>query len=113
MISLIDKTAQVETERSLRSEMLRDSLTGLPNRFAFNERVEEALAEPAFADQSYAVLAVDMNPDKEEVARSFGADAFLVSQRGESAQDLARRMREAFAPNPGIVANAITAQPMP
>ena len=44
------------------------------------------------------VLAVDMNPDKEEVARSFGADAFLLSQRGESAQDLARRMREAFDP---------------
>ena len=60
MISLIDKTAQVETERSLRSEMLRDSLTGLPNRFAFNERVEAVLAEPGFADQCYAVLAVDM-----------------------------------------------------
>src|SRR5436190_2171236 len=60
MISLIDKTAQVETERSLRSEMLRDTLTGLPNRFAFNERVDEVLAEPALTDNSYAVLAVDM-----------------------------------------------------
>src|SRR5438128_3808797 len=51
MISLIDKTAQVETERSLRSEMLRDTLTGLPNRFAFNERVEAVLEEPGFSDQ--------------------------------------------------------------
>ena len=60
LISLIDRTAQVETEKSLRSEMLRDSLTGLPNRFAFNERVDAVLADPAFAEGSYAVLAVDM-----------------------------------------------------
>ena len=60
LISLIDKTAQVETERSLRSEMLRDTLTGLPNRFAFNEKVEAVLAEPGFREGSYAVLAVDM-----------------------------------------------------
>ena len=40
--------------------MLRDSLTGLPNRFAFNEKVEAVLADPAFTEDSYAVLAVDM-----------------------------------------------------
>lgn len=60
LISLIDRTAQVETEKSLRSEMLRDSLTGLPNRIAFNERVEAALADPGFRDGAWAVLAVDM-----------------------------------------------------
>jgi diguanylate cyclase (GGDEF)-like protein len=60
LISLIDKTAQVETEKSLRSEMLRDTLTGLPNRFAFNERVDAVLADPNFIEGGYAVLAVDM-----------------------------------------------------
>ena len=60
LVSLIDKTAQVETEKSLRSEMLRDSLTGLPNRFAFNERVDAVLADPNFREGAYAVLAVDM-----------------------------------------------------
>ena len=60
LVSMIDKTAQVETEKSLRSEMLRDSLTGLPNRFAFNEKVDAVLADPAFREGSYAVLAVDM-----------------------------------------------------
>jgi diguanylate cyclase (GGDEF)-like protein len=60
LISLIDKTAQIETEKSLRSEMLRDSLTGLPNRFAFNEKVDGVLNDPAFRDGGYAVLAVDM-----------------------------------------------------
>jgi diguanylate cyclase (GGDEF)-like protein len=60
LVSLIDRTAQVETERSLRSEMLLDSLTGLPNRLAFNERVDDLLSEPTLAEGAYAVLAVDM-----------------------------------------------------
>ena len=60
LISLIDRTAQVETEKSLRSEMLRDSLTGLPNRFAFNERVDAVLADPNFREGHFAVLAIDM-----------------------------------------------------
>jgi diguanylate cyclase (GGDEF)-like protein len=60
LISLIDRTAQVETERSLRTEMLRDSLTGLPNRLAFNERVGEVLENPEFRDGSHAVVVVDM-----------------------------------------------------
>ncbi|OCC25511.1 hypothetical protein MB02_02425 [Croceicoccus estronivorus] len=45
-----------------------------------------------------SVLAVDMNPAKEDVARSFGADAFLVAQRGEDGAALAARMRKAFEP---------------
>jgi diguanylate cyclase (GGDEF)-like protein len=60
LISLIDKTAQVETEKNLRAEMLRDSLTGLPNRLAFNERVEAILRSRDFKEGSYAVLVVDM-----------------------------------------------------
>ncbi len=44
------------------------------------------------------VLAVDMNPEKEAVARDFGADAYLVPQRGESPADQAARMRDAFGP---------------
>ncbi|MGE5723227.1 MAG: putative bifunctional diguanylate cyclase/phosphodiesterase, partial [Sphingomonadales bacterium] len=60
MISLIDKTAQVETEKNLRAEMLRDSLTGLPNRLAFNERVEALLRHPDFKGGSHAVVVVDM-----------------------------------------------------
>ena len=60
LISLIDKTAQVETEKSLRAEMLRDTLTGLPNRLAFNERVEEILEHPNFHEGTHAVVVVDM-----------------------------------------------------
>jgi diguanylate cyclase (GGDEF)-like protein len=60
LISLIDKTAQVETEKSLRTEMLRDSLTGLPNRLAFNERVGEVLDSMGFEEGSHAVVVVDL-----------------------------------------------------
>src|SRR5437868_6141286 len=93
MISLIDKTAQVETERSLRSEMLRDSLTGLPNRFAFNERVEAVLAEPGFADQCYAVLAVDMTRFSRvnECMGAIAGDELLIT--------FARRLVSALRPS--------------
>jgi diguanylate cyclase (GGDEF)-like protein len=60
LISLIDRTSQVETERSLRGGMLLDSLTGLPNRLALNERVDGLLSDPKLAGGQYAVLAVDM-----------------------------------------------------
>ncbi|MBV9932410.1 MAG: bifunctional diguanylate cyclase/phosphodiesterase [Alphaproteobacteria bacterium] len=60
LATIVDRTAQVETEQSLRAEMLRDSLTGLPNRTAFNEAVEGVLADPAFQPGGHGVLVVDM-----------------------------------------------------
>ncbi len=92
LLSLIDKTAQVETEKSLRSEMLRDSLTGLPNRFAFNEQVDAVLADPNFREGAYAVLAVDMTRFS-RVNESMGAlagDELLIT--------FARRLVSALRP---------------
>jgi diguanylate cyclase (GGDEF)-like protein len=60
MVSLVDRTAEVETARSLRAEMLHDSLTGLPNRLAFGEAIEEAI-EGGGADESFAILGIDLN----------------------------------------------------
>jgi diguanylate cyclase (GGDEF)-like protein len=93
MISLIDKTAQVETERSLRSEMLRDTLTGLPNRFAFNEKVEAVLADPAFREGSFAVLAVDMTRFSRvnECMGAMAGDELLIT--------FARRLVSALRPS--------------
>ena len=42
LVSLVDRTAEVQSEKALRAEMLRDSLTGLPNRLAFGEMIEAA-----------------------------------------------------------------------
>ncbi|WP_404713115.1 putative bifunctional diguanylate cyclase/phosphodiesterase [Sphingomonas sp. MMS24-J13] len=59
MLSLVDRTAEIETARSLRAEMQLDSLTGLPNRLAFNEAVADAVDEDGAVD-GFAVLAVDL-----------------------------------------------------
>jgi diguanylate cyclase (GGDEF)-like protein len=58
-LALLDRTAEVQTARSLRAEMLHDSLTGLPNRVAFNEAVETAMEEDCGA-VGFAVLVVDL-----------------------------------------------------
>jgi len=60
LMSVVDRTSEVQNERNLRSEMLRDSLTGLANRLAFAETIEAAMATSERSD-SHAVLVVDMN----------------------------------------------------
>lgn len=59
LLSLMDRTAEVESERSLRAEMTHDSLTGLPNRVAFNEALEAVLDSETGA-AAHAVLIVDL-----------------------------------------------------
>lgn len=59
LLSLVDRTVEAQAERALRAEMLRDSLTGLPNRLGFTERVEQAW-EKVTRDVQHAVLVVDM-----------------------------------------------------
>ncbi|AXJ96292.1 putative bifunctional diguanylate cyclase/phosphodiesterase [Sphingomonas sp. FARSPH] len=56
-IGLVDLTAQIHTERSLRREMTTDSLTGLPNREGFSDLIEAAQA----ADRRHAVLVIDLD----------------------------------------------------
>jgi diguanylate cyclase (GGDEF)-like protein len=58
LMSIVDRTVEVQAERTLRAEMLRDSLTGLANRLAFTEEVEKL--EGGSRETEYAVLVVDM-----------------------------------------------------
>ena len=61
LVSLVDRTVELQAESTMRAEMLRDSLTGLPNRIAFTEMIEEVLgATDAPRTRSHAVLVVDM-----------------------------------------------------
>ncbi|NJC05980.1 diguanylate cyclase (GGDEF)-like protein [Sphingomonas kaistensis] len=60
LLSVVDRTAEVQAERTLRAEMLRDSLTGLPNRLAFTEVIEAAGRGAASDCVGHAVLVVDM-----------------------------------------------------
>jgi diguanylate cyclase (GGDEF)-like protein len=59
LLSVVDRTVEVQSERTLRAEMLRDSLTGLPNRLAFSEAIEQA-GDKVARDLEHAVLVVDM-----------------------------------------------------
>lgn len=58
LITLLDRTAERATEKSLRLEMFNDSLTGLLNRAGFSDALETALkgAKPS----EYAVLIIDL-----------------------------------------------------
>ena len=58
LLSVVDRTIEVQAENNLRAEMLRDSLTGLPNRLAFTETVEARGSDPR--ENDHAVLVVDM-----------------------------------------------------
>ena len=59
MVTLIDQTAELRTEHSLRREMTTDSLTGLPNRQGFSDEVEAAVTPANRGD--YAVLVVNLD----------------------------------------------------
>ena len=59
-VTLTDHTGELRTERNLRREMMTDSLTGLPNRAAFGEKLEERIAAGDDAAR-YAVLVIDLD----------------------------------------------------
>jgi diguanylate cyclase (GGDEF)-like protein len=59
LLTLVDRTVEVENARSLRAELLHDSLTGLPNRSAFTEAVDDVVA--AGEGASHAVLLIDLS----------------------------------------------------
>ncbi|MGN6376646.1 MAG: putative bifunctional diguanylate cyclase/phosphodiesterase [Sphingomonas sp.] len=59
LITLIDQTSEVRTQQHLRREMLTDSLTGLPNRAGFSDRLEELIADDGAG--GCAVLVVDLD----------------------------------------------------
>ena len=59
LLTLIDRTQEMMTERNLRRELVSDSLTGLPNRAGFEELVEQRTrAEGAGGD--HAILLLDL-----------------------------------------------------
>ncbi|WP_294056066.1 bifunctional diguanylate cyclase/phosphodiesterase [Sphingomonas sp.] len=59
MITLVDQTAELRTEHSLRREMATDSLTGLPNRAGFSDEVEAAVTPEN--RERYAVMVINLD----------------------------------------------------
>ncbi len=56
LLTLIDRTQEMMTERNLRRELVSDSLTGLPNRAGFEELVEQRIAADGESDHSILLL---------------------------------------------------------
>jgi diguanylate cyclase (GGDEF)-like protein len=55
------REALVERERRITDLAYRDALTGLPNRALFNDRLQQALAAAARADEGLAVMVMDLD----------------------------------------------------
>ncbi len=92
LMSLVDRTNEIEAERALRAEMLRDSLTGLPNRLAFTEFLEAASEESGEGvddsgmarPRGHAVLIVDMlrfSRINESMGSLFGDELLITFAR--------------------------------
>lgn len=57
----IDRTSERQTEKNLRRELVSDSLTGLPNRTGFGERIDARLADPDLPPVGqYTIMALDV-----------------------------------------------------
>jgi diguanylate cyclase (GGDEF)-like protein len=59
LATLLDRTAELRTERSLRREMMTDSLTGLPNRAGFADLLDERARSDASG--RFAVLGLNLD----------------------------------------------------
>ena len=59
LLTLIDRTQEMMTERNLRRELVSDSLTGLPNRAGFEELVEQRAASES-GSSDHAILLLDL-----------------------------------------------------
>ncbi len=89
--SLTDITASRSTERQLQHDALHDSLTGLPNRALFMDRLERAvLRQRRNPDKTFAVLFLDSDRFKlvnDTFSHSVG-DRLLIAMAGRIAREL-------------------------
>lgn len=79
LVTLIDQTSELRTERSLRREMLSDSLTGLPNRAGFAERLEEEIERGGMADFAVLVINLDRFSRVNACMGGLSGDELLIS----------------------------------
>ena len=88
LVCLTDRTMLARSEANLRRELLSDSLTGLPNRAGFAERIESTLAGPFPDDQRPTMLILDLSRFSRinESVGALAADELILT--------VARRLRQ-------------------
>jgi diguanylate cyclase (GGDEF)-like protein len=79
LVSLMDRTSEVQTENTMRLEMSGDALTGLANRAGFIEMVEQKIGTDDGSD--YAVIAIDILRFSRvnECVGSMGGDELIIT----------------------------------
>lgn len=88
MVTLVDQTAELRTEHSLRREMATDSLTGLPNRSGFSDEVEVAIGPNNRNEHAVMVVNLDRFSRVNACMGGLAGDELLIS--------VARRMKGAL-----------------
>ncbi len=90
LLTLVDHTSVLRTEKNLRREMMSDSLTGLPNRAGFSELLEDVIGDEAEQQARYAVIIVNLD-------RFSRVNACMGSMAGdELLMTVARRLKGAL-----------------
>ena len=87
VLTLRDVTAQRELEHELRYQVFHDPLTGLPNRYLFRERAEQATAQARVRGTIVAVFFIDMD-DFRIVNETLGYEARRRAPGGRGKQAL-------------------------
>jgi diguanylate cyclase (GGDEF)-like protein len=82
LLTLIDRTQELRTERNLRLELITDPLTGLPNRTGFAAKLAEHKRQDS--GQNHAILLIDLcrfSRINEHIGPSAGDDLVVAVAR--------------------------------
>ncbi len=79
LVTLTDRTSEIQTEKTFKLERASDPLTGLPNRIGFVDALETRFADDGGDD--YAVVAVDLLrfARVNECVGSIGGDELIIT----------------------------------
>jgi diguanylate cyclase (GGDEF)-like protein len=88
----VDITERKLAENHLQHMALHDTLTGLPNRVALNDRINRGIARARRGDRPFALHVIDIDNFKaiNDVGGHAGGDRFIV-QIGQRLKDTVRR----------------------